>query len=497
MSYHSNTPYNAPTSDFREVRGRTSVIAFFLGMAVIAASIILGRSYAFYVSFLAFSILMTLLWRNAPRPWIFLVSISAATPIAVSQQQFACNLIFALWFAVFKTRYLFRLPKWMYVPTALAVLGIATSSINWMSGDVVRSIMRQGAFAYNFFLAPFLLLPVVYLRMTESRDHAANLKGLLFCLIVPSTLVLVSAKLFGTVANAWEASLHVKMLPEGFLHYKLGKVVVSFLRTDVGFILAALICASTAVTVSQVKVLNRLIAGACLASNVFLLLVTASFGSILACLCGLAATFYAQFRTVSVAKVLVSVAVICCMILLSYSLAPRNIKGYLGKRYEHRVTNADDDRLGLWGRAVEQILQHPEGVGLTLEVGDKVKTYIHNEYLTYAVSYGIIGGLAYAFLVVRLLTFFFQVRKSTIDDPSALAIHLAGLGVMVAIAVNFMTDHMNANRWYFNIIWSVIWYSYFCSRAVQTGPAWRRVGYKTVMGETAAPHEKSVQPFME
>ena len=407
------TPYNALTSDFREVRGRTSVIAFFLGMAIIAASILLGRSYAFFVSFLAFSILMTLLWRKAPRPWIFLVSISAATPIAVSRQQFACNLIFALWFAVFNIRYLFKLPKWIYVPAALAVLGIFTSSINWMSGDVVRSIMRQGAFAYNFFLAPFLLLPVVYLRMRESRDHAANLQGLLFCLIVPSTLILISAKLFGTVANAWEASLHVESLPEGFLQYQLGKVFVNFLRTEVGFILAALICASTAVTVSQVKGLYRLIAGACLASNVFLLLATGSFGSIFACLCGLAAIFYTQFRKVKVTKVLVSVAVIFCMLFLIYSLSPPSMKEYLGKRYEHRVVNADTDRLVLWARAMEHLLEHPEGVGLTLSVGDKVKTYIHNDYLTYAVSYGIIGGLAYASLVVGLLISFFRSAKES------------------------------------------------------------------------------------
>ena len=197
-------------------------------MAIIAAPILLGRSYAFYVSFLALSILMTLLWRKAPRPWTYLVSISAATPIAIARQQFAGNLIFALWFAVFNPRYLFRLPKWIYVPAALAVIGIATSSINWVSGNFVGSIMRQGAFAFNFFLAPFLLLPAVYLRMSESRDHAANLQGLLFCLIVPSTLILISAKLFGTVANAWEASLHVGGLAEGYLNYQLGKVIINF-----------------------------------------------------------------------------------------------------------------------------------------------------------------------------------------------------------------------------------------------------------------------------
>ena len=472
--------------DFPEVQGRTSVIAFFLGMAIIAACILLGKSYAFFISFLAFSVIMTLIWRNAPRPWIFLVSISAAIPIAVSRYQIACNLIFALWFAVFHIRYLLKLPKWLYLPTALAVLGMFLSSINWMSGDVIRSFMRQITFAYNFFLAPFLFLPIVYLRMRESRDHAANLQGLLFCLIVPSTLILISAKLFGTVANEWEASLHVGSLPEGFLNYQLGKVVVIFLRTEVGFILAALICASTAVAVSQVKGLYRLIAGACLASNVFLLFATGSFGSIFACLCGLAAIFFIQFRKVKVTQVIVSVSVIFCMLLLIYGLSPPSMKEYLAKRYEHRVVNKDTDRFTLWMRAVEHLLEHPEGVGLTFSVGDKVKSFIHNDYLTYAVSYGLIGGLGYAALVLGLLVSFFRTRKRAPNDPSALAIYLAGLGVIVAIAINSMTDHMNANRWYFNVIWSLIWYSYFCSHAVKTGPVPKKLKRKNGISRITA-----------
>lgn len=440
-------------------------MAFFLGMAIIAAPIFLGRSYAFYIGFLVFSVLITLMWRKAPRPWILLVSISAATPIAISNKQFACNLLFALWFAVFNTRYLFRLPKWIYVPTALAVFGIITSSINWMSGDVVRSIMRQGAFAYNFFLGPFLLLPLVYLRMSESRDHAANLKGLLFCLIVPSTLMLISAKVFGTVANVWEASLHVEDFPEGFLLYQLGKVFVNFQRTGVGFILAALICASTAVAVSRVKVLYRLLAGTCLVSNVFILLATGSFGSIFACLCGLAAIFYTQLRTINVTKVVLSMAVICCLLLLTYSLSPPSMKEYLEKRYEYRVVEGDTDRLKLWARAMDYFLEHPEGVGLTFTVGDTVKSNPHNDYLAYAVSYGVVGGLAYPILVIGLLIYFFKIREMRNEDHSVLAINLAGLSVIVAFAVNSMTDNIAVNRWYFNLIWSLVWYSYFCSRA--------------------------------
>ena len=57
-------------SDIRDVRGRESVTAFFLGLVIIAVSIFLGRSYVFFGIFLVFSILMTMVWRQAPRPWI-------------------------------------------------------------------------------------------------------------------------------------------------------------------------------------------------------------------------------------------------------------------------------------------------------------------------------------------------------------------------------------------------------------------------------------------
>lgn len=460
-------PYDEPVTDFPEVGGKTSVIAMFLGMALIAAAILIGKKYAFFIPFVAFSIVMTLLWRNAPRPWIFLVSISAATPIAIAKQQFACNLIYALWLAVFSMRSLSRLPKWLYILVSLALLGFVASSVNWIGANVVASVLRQGAFAYNFLLAPFILLPLIYFRMEKSKDHLANLQGLVFCLIAPSTVVLLAAKLFGTVTNEWEASMHASSLAEGFLQYQLGKVVVNFLRTEVGFILAALICASTAVTVSPVRLGYRLTAGACLAANVFLLLSTGSFGSGFACLCGLAAIFYALSRTVNMAKAIVSVAVICCMLVLTYALSPPSVKEYLGKRYEHRVVNKDTDRLALWERAVEHYIEQPLGVGFTFTVGETVKTVIHNDYLAYTVSYSVMGGVAYALLVAGLLISFFQRRKNMIDDPSALAVYLAGLGVIVAAALNSITDHMAENRWYFNMIWSVVWYSYFCSRAAQ------------------------------
>jgi hypothetical protein len=459
---------NAPTSDFREVRGRSSVVAFFLGIAIIAACIFLGHRYVLF-PILALSFLVTLVWRKAPRPWIFLVSILAASPVALSRQKIEPNLIFALWFVVFNIRYLFKLPKWIYVTAALAVLGIFTGAINWISGDVVRNLVQQGAYAYTYVIGTFILLPVVYSRMGESQDHAANLQGLLFCLIIPSTLILCLTKWFGTPFNVWEASLRGDQ-SAGYIMYRLGKAYVNFMRTEVGFIFAALTCASTAIVVSQVKRLYRLLGGVCLALNTTLLLVTGSLGSIIACLCGLAAVFYGQFRTVKITRVLASATVIACMLLLIWGLSPGSVKEYLGKHYQARASaGTDQDRFMLWGRAVEQILDHPEGVGWTVSVGDRVRSVIHNEYLGYAVSYGVTGGLAYASLVAGLMIYFLQCRKRRTEDHSALAINLAGLGVVAALAVNSMTDHVASSRWYFNAIWSVIWYSYFCSRAPQTG----------------------------
>jgi hypothetical protein len=69
-----------------------------------------------------------------------------------------------------------------------------------------------------------------------------------------------------------------------------------------------------------------------------------------------------------------------------------------------------------------------------------------------------------------LLFSFFKRCKAIADHPAAFATYLAGLGVIVVTAVNSMTDHMSVNRWYFNVIWSIVWYSYFCSRAAQQEP---------------------------
>ena len=460
-AYNSSSERKKHFPRFRE-GGRTLVfLAFFIGAVILGAGIVFGRSriYLLFVPVLAFTI--TLLWRKLDRPWISLASMAAATPVAIARYKLNGNLIFAVFYTALNPRRILTLPRWIYIPSILLVIGMMTSSPNWISEGFSDGLMRQTMFAFNLFLGPFLLLPVIYLRMSSSQNHEANLQTLILFLILPSTILLLSAKLFGDVANWWEAAKHAQMLPSGFFIYRLGNAYINFLRTEIGFILAALICASVAIVSCSIKTGMKTVTSGCLLVNIFLLLSTASFGSIAACFMGLAAIFLVQIQKINIGKVIISIFVLCFTLILSYALAPDSTKDYLEKRFEHRVVNKDTDRLTLWGWGVDAIIEHPEGVGLTFK--GSTGAFIHNDYIVYMVSYGVIGGLCYFVLVISVIISFLRLRRKISKDPAALAVYLAGLGVIVALAFNSITDHSNENRWYFNVIWSIIWYCYFCS----------------------------------
>ena len=453
--------YNKSRPKFREGRKKSIYIAFFLGVIILGSAIILGRS-PLYIAFVPVLIFMiTLFWRKLDRPWISIASMAASTPIAITRFGFNGNLLFALCSVLFNGRCLSRLPKWIYIPSCLIMLGLMSSSVTWMSHGLISGMMSELVTVFNMFLGPFLLLPAIYLRMKDSQNHFANMQGLLFFLIIPSTALLISAKLFGSVSNSWVASQHASSGSAGYLMYKLGNAHINFLRTEVGFILAALICASAAIAVTQVKGFYRLLAGGCLIINVFLLLSTGSIGSTVSCFLGLSAIFYTQIKKVNITKVFVPVLILCVTLILTYVFVPQSTKTYLEGRFEHRVTNANSDRLILWGYGFDSLLEHPEGVGFTFQSSNGA--FIHNDYIVYAVSYGIFGGLGYLILIVGLLLSFIKMRKKVSRDPSALAVYLAGIGVLVALSINGITDHSNESRWYFNAMWSIIWYCYFCS----------------------------------
>jgi hypothetical protein len=126
------------------------------------------------------------------------------------------------------------------------------------------------------------------------------------------------------------------------------------------------------------------------------------------------------------------------------------------------------DRAPIWKSSFAFLMDNPMGVGWSLPIEAKQLGFAsHNDYLAYALSYGFFCGLLYLFVPVWLL-FSLSTVKSNVFDPARLSVVLAGVGAVTGIFINSFSDHLAANRWYFNVVWSILWYAFFVSkRSVQ------------------------------
>ena len=248
--------------------------------------------------------------------------------------------------------------------------------------------------------------------------------------------------------------------------YKFGNTLFAFTRTQVGFIVASLICSSMAIIICRVGALNRLLAVICLVINSYLILVTGSVGSVIACLCGLIAIFLLSIFNISITKFLIVVTLIFSLFISVWNLSDTGVKKYIVERYEERFTKRGvnlRDRSVIWNLAIDYMKNNPEGVGWSLYIKE-IRTYPHNDYFSYAIAYGIMGGLVYLGVIIKLGCSFFKTPKMKGEDPFVLAVRVSGLGIFVVLLINSLSDHLTANRWYFNVIWSFLWYAYYCNK---------------------------------
>lgn len=448
-----------------KLEGIVAVVFYFIGIIIISISIYINDQYIIllFVSITVF--IITLLSRQFPKQWIFLASLLAANPINWGAVV-PCNLIFAFCLIVIHIRYLLELPRWLYISSIIGVIGFIISSHNWISGNILLDILQQTSYMISYLLGPLLLMPIIYFRMSEVENSSDKLKGLLYYLILPSTFILLMVYFSGSqIQNSYtdiQLGMNTRL-------YKFGNLLFNFTRTQIGFLFASLICASMAIVICQVKTYHKLLAAICLLANFLLLLITGSIGSSFACLCGITAIFVASLHKFNFIKILF-IIIIFCLLFLTWSAAPLKIKYYIENRFEERYNSKSGvniaDRSFLWKNAANYIFENPEGVGWTLLVGERFKHNPHNDYIVYALSYGIIVGIVYLCLILRMIICFFRKSKRIDTDHSAMAINLAGLGTSVVVFINSMSDHMVANKWYFNVIWSLIWYSYFCGKTV-------------------------------
>ncbi len=111
------------------------------------------------------------------------------------------------------------------------------------------------------------------------------------------------------------------------------------------------------------------------------------------------------------------------------------------------------------------LAENPVGVGWSLLI-EPLAIYPHNDYLSYGIAFGVVCGALYAALAGWLLLAI-GMAGIAVRDPCRIPVVLAGVGVTAAFAINSFSDHLTANRWYFNVTWSLIWFGFFASRSAQ------------------------------
>jgi O-antigen ligase len=240
-----------------------------------------------------------------------------------------------------------------------------------------------------------------------------------------------------------------------------------------------MICASFAVVINNVSWMLRLTAAACFTIAAFLLLTTGSMGSSLACLCGIALILIVGKRYLSIKRYVIVVLAIVGFVFVAWSVLPEGIQKYVESRYMERFSQGGvdaSDRISIWKNSFAFLMDNPMGVGWSLPIEAQQLGYSsHNDYLAYAMSYGFSCGLLYMFVPAWLL-FSLSTVKSRVLDFARLIVILAGVGVVTSLLVNSFSDHLAANRWYYNVVWSIVWYAFFLSkRSLQ--PSSKKIGH--------------------
>jgi O-antigen ligase len=365
--------------------------------------------------------------------------------------------------------YLKRLPKLLFVVNIIALLSVAGSIFNWSFGYSPDNFLNQGASVVNYLLGPFLLIPLIFSRIEEINDDELLVKGFVFALILPTIVFLALAYNLGhPVASRMNMEYSRFRYAVNIETYQWGNVAFRMIRTQIGIVLAALICASFAVVVSNLSLILRLVAGTCFTIAILLLLITGSVGSSLASLCGIVLILVFGRRFFSIKQYSMIILGVVGFVLITWSILPEGIQRYAESRYIARFSegNVDtSDRSSIWKNSYKFLLENPLGVGWSLMYIEKKLGYApHNDYLAYALSYGLFCGILYLSVAAWLLFSLFKISSGDNDPPIALIVALAGVGVVMSLLINSFSDHLTANRWYFNVVWSMVWYAFFVSK---------------------------------
>lgn len=474
---------------------RSLLLPLAAGMAFNLASLAVANPYLMLAIGSAIALILTLVYLKRPSlGWVAFVATCAASPANLGTP-IATNILCALClFAISPISGWKRLPGFVKVILAFALLStmvsilasstqvpnipsIRTNNLSrprpwmmtWSGGVTFETLINQAVSSVNYLLGPFLLIPFTFSRITKGRSPEQLLRLFLLSLVIPSLIIFFLARNLGhPIMSATEMRAEIVNISA----FRLGKLDIQMLRTQVGIIIAALLVGSFSVVVSPVQRLNRCLALACLLGSLYLLLTTGSVGSTFAALIGMTLVLLLNIRRFSWKRYFAIGTISVLLTLVGFAALPPNTRNYAYSRYEARVGShgsSMEDRTWRWRKAANYMLDNPSGTGWSLWV-EPLNTFPHNDFLSYGIAFGMLCGFLYfllpflAFLSLSSFAFLNHTNTST----SLICLASAGAGITLAVMINSMSDHMTADRWYFNVAWSLVWFCYFACRPSRT-----------------------------
>lgn len=337
------------------------------------------------------------------------------------------------------------------------IFGCMIGTISGLGQSEPEPVLNTIGALIQFTLLPILIVPFFRLCRLEPRQVVA--------LQLLATFVAIAFVAIGTFYGT--SASEDKTTGLSFVsYYQIGQRVLYLNRTFTGPHLSVGACACLGLLLSRVDVKIKLLA---FIGFVWSFATLFSLGSRAAMIAVVVVAIILLIIALTTPKGFSRVGGTLFLLLIAGLIGVTVFAETVQNVAVARLTGSTDaawssgERLLFQQHAIEWILANPQGMGWSMSIpghfffqfGILNNEHPHNDYLTVLMSFGWMGGLAFAWLYFGTLVRLLRQARPTFNAPQGPAV-FAGLGAAFALIVGAFTDHLASRGPLFVVSWMVV-----------------------------------------
>lgn len=407
------------------------------------------------------TIVLLLLWHVSTLSALWFVLLTYPFPFGISWGN--SNFIFMLIISVMLLIRVssgeeeFHLDRTLLLPVVLLILSYIFSFNNVPLGT---RIMRIGFVNTGNFLAAavFAFLLINYINDEEKLKRAVNI------IVITSVLVILF--------NVVELLFPGKVIVPGWLRTQHSPgIVLRGIRVKGPFndfeLNAEFFTLNSFIVffllVRARRMLTRFVLGSILIVDLFMMFATVTRGAFFSLIAGVIYLMFLSRKELNAVKFFgILISFVAILFILEAFVTQYTVSGSLFNRVVNTTFEKGfipDSRSGIWEQAIERGMEHPifgNGPGWDFVSGYSQGFWPHNLYLFYFNSLGIVGLLAFLFLMYRIVKATLPGIKASLGESSY---PLALMKIFHVVILIFMLDQIKIeylrNKIYTFFIWAL------------------------------------------